>query len=169
MISQVRSSVKINPYEKGDPKVTNASGGNAILHYSDWILEFQPRWSKDAITGNDKKEQLGHHCKVIFRKSPNEKTGVEVRYPIRYGREDGKSIWIEYEIVDMLLSWTLATAKGAWITVSDDLIAEIKKSTKKELLKQHHGMDKFYQYFEENRDVTDYLYEKFKNILKDSK
>ncbi len=169
MISQVRSAVKINPYEKGDPKVTNASGGNAILHYSDWILEFQPRWVKDAILSNDKKEQLGHHCKVIFRKSPNEKTGVEVRYPIRYGREDGKSVWVEYEIVDMLLSWTLATAKGAWITVSDDLVEEVKKATKKEIPKQHHGMDKFYQYFEDNQDVTEYLYEKFKEILKESK
>lgn len=169
MISQVRSSVKINPYEKGDPKVTNASGGNAILHYSDWILEFQPRWSKDSIMSTDKKEKLGHHCKVVFRKSPNEKTGVEVKYPIRYGREDGKSIWVEYEIVDMLLSWTLAVAKGAWITVSDDLIDEVKKETKKEMPKQHHGMDRFYQYFEENKEVSQYLYEKFKNILKGSK
>ena len=40
MISQVRSKVSINPYEKTDARVTNASGGNALLHYSDWILEF---------------------------------------------------------------------------------------------------------------------------------
>jgi len=32
MISQVRSNIKINPYEKGDPQITNASGGNAALH-----------------------------------------------------------------------------------------------------------------------------------------
>ena len=30
-------------------------------------------------------------------------------------------------------------------------------------------MDKFYQYFEDNQDVTEYLYEKFKEILKESK
>jgi RecA/RadA recombinase len=49
LISQVRSAIQINPYAKGDPKVTNASGGNAALHYSDWILEFQQRWQKDII------------------------------------------------------------------------------------------------------------------------
>ena len=71
MISQVRTKVSINPYEKSDPRLTNASGGNAMLHYSDWILEFQPRWNKDLITTqpNGKGEQLGHWCKVIFRKS----------------------------------------------------------------------------------------------------
>jgi RecA/RadA recombinase len=46
MISQVRSTIKINPYEKTDPQVTNASGGNAALHYSDWILEFQEKTGK---------------------------------------------------------------------------------------------------------------------------
>ena len=40
----------LNPYEKTDPKLTNASGGNAMLHYSDWILEFQPRYVKDIIS-----------------------------------------------------------------------------------------------------------------------
>ena len=43
MISQVRSTVSVNPYEKGDPKLTNATGGNALLHFSDWIFEFQKR------------------------------------------------------------------------------------------------------------------------------
>ena len=47
MVSQVRSKVSINPYIKEDPKLTNASGGNALLHYSDWILEFQERYNKD--------------------------------------------------------------------------------------------------------------------------
>lgn len=75
MISQVRSSVQINPYAKSDPKVTNASGGNAILHYSDWILEFQPRYVKDLITTQaaGKGDMLGHWCKIIFRKTSNEK------------------------------------------------------------------------------------------------
>ena len=91
MVSQVRSTIKINPYEKSSPQVTNASGGNAALHYSDWILEFQPRYVKDLISTqpSGKGDMLGHWCKVIFRKTPNEKTGVSVRYPIKYGRTDG--------------------------------------------------------------------------------
>ena len=94
------------------------------MHYSDWILEFQPRYVKDIISTQPggKGDMLGHWCKVIFRKTPNEKTGIAVRYPIRYGRTNGKSIWVEYEVVDMLLTWDMAVAKGAWVTISDDLI-----------------------------------------------
>ncbi len=168
MISQVRTKVSINPYEKTDPRLTNASGGNAMLHYSDWILEFQQRWNKDLITtqAGGKGDQLGHWCRVIFRKSTNEKTGVEVRYPIRYHAQSGKSIWVEYEVVDMLIAWDMAKAKGAWVTISDELIEEVEKEAKLELKKQHQGMDNLRKYFEENKDVGKYLFNKFKDVLK---
>ena len=167
MISQVRTKVQINPYEKTDPRLTNASGGNAMLHYSDWILEFQQRWNKDLITTqpNGKGDQLGHWCRIIFRKSTNEKTGIEVRYPIRYGARSGKSIWVEYEGVDMLLAWEMAKAKGAWVTISDELIEEVQKEAGLELKKQHQGMDNLRKYFEENKDIGKYLFNKFRDVL----
>ena len=170
MISQIRRKVSINPYEKTDPRVTNASGGNALLHYSDWILEFQDRHLKDIISTqpNGKGEMLGHWCKVIFKKTPNEKTGSLVRYPIRYGRVDGKSIWVEYEVVDMLLAWEMATAKGAWITIADDLIEEVKEKTSLELKKQHQGMDNLRKYFEEEKEIGKYIFFKFRDTLKKS-
>jgi len=168
MISQVRSSIKINPYEKSSPQVTNASGGNAALHYSDWILEFQPRWNKDSITTGPKgkEEALGHWCKVIFRKTPNEKTGSAVRYPIRYGRVGGKSVWVEYEVVDMMLQFEMANAKGAWVTIADELIEEVDKEMGIELKKQHQGMDNLRKYFEENKEIGKYIFHKFRNTLK---
>jgi len=168
MISQVRTKVQINPYEKTDPRLTNASGGNAMLHYSDWILEFQQRWNKDLITTqpSGKGDQLGHWCRIIFRKSTNEKTGVEVRYPIRYGAQAGKSIWVEYEVVDMLLAWEMAKAKGAWVTISDELIEEVQKEAGLELKKQHQGMDNLRKYFEENKEIGKFLFNKFRDVLK---
>ena len=170
MVSQVRSTIKINPYEKSDPQVTNASGGNAMLHYSDWILEFQPRYVKDMITTqpNGKGDHLGHYCKVMFRKTPNEKTGIAVRYPIRYGRTDGKCIWVEYEVVDMLLAWEMATAKGAWVTISDEIVEEVKEKIWIEFKKQHQGMDNLRKYFEENKEIGKYLFYKFRDALKKS-
>jgi RecA/RadA recombinase len=170
MVSQVRSKVSINPYERSDPRLTNASGGNALLHYSDWILEFQERHKKDSIsrgTGS-KEENIGHWCKVIFRKSPNEKTGTLLRYPIRYKRTDGKSIWVEYEVVDMMLAWDMAAAKGAWVTISDDIIKEVEEKTKLEFKKQHQGMDNLCKYFEENKEIGKYLFYKFRDVLKKS-
>jgi RecA/RadA recombinase len=168
MVSQVRTKVQINPYEKTDPRLTNASGGNAMLHYSDWILEFQPRWNKDLITTqpNGKGDMLGHWCKIIFRKSANEKTGTEVRYPIRYRAQSGKSIWVEKEVADMMLAWDMATAKGAWVTISDEIIEEVKKKANLELKKQHQGMDNFGKYFEENKEIGKYLFNKFRAALK---
>jgi len=168
MVSQVRSTIKINPYEKSDPQVTNASGGNAALHYSDWILEFQPRYNKDLISTqpNGKGDALGHWCKVTFRKTPNEKTGTAVRYPIRYGRTGGKSVWVEKEVADMMLAWDMAQAKGAWVTVSDDIIEEVKRETGLEFKKQHQGLDNFGKYFEEEKEIGKYLFRKFRDVLK---
>jgi|TARA_R110000824_G_scaffold6308_1_gene29179 RecA/RadA recombinase len=170
MISQVRSTIKINPYEKGDPQVTNASGGNAALHYSDWILEFQPRYNKDIIStqANGKGEHLGHWCKIIFRKTANEKTGIEVKYPIRYGRTNGQSIWAEYEVVEMLQMFDMAQAKGAWVTVSDEIIEEVKEKLDLDFKKQHQGVDNLRKYFEENTEIGKYLFKKFRNVLKKS-
>lgn len=166
MISQVRSSVTINPYAKTDPKITNASGGNALLHYSDWILEFQQRYKGDLIVNkaSGKDEIIGHVCKIIFRKSPNEKTNKEVRYPIKYRSKDGKSIWVEQEIVDILLMFEMITQKGAWIAVSDELIAELGKNSIK-IEKQHQGMDNFRKVLEENEALCLYLFNKFKSAL----
>lgn len=164
IISQVRSTIKINPYEKGDPKVTNASGGNAALHYSDWILEFQQRYQKDIIKDKDDKP-VGHWCKIIFRKTPNEKTGIEVKYPIKYGRKNGQSIWIEYEVIDSLLMFEMVSAKGAWVTVSDEVISEVESAGLK-IEKQHQGMDNFRMYLESNPDLCKFFFNKFKAALK---
>jgi hypothetical protein len=170
MVSQVRSKVSINPYERTDARVTNASGGNALLHFSDWILEFQHRHLKDVISteANGKGDLLGHWCKVVFRKTPNEKTGALVRYPIRYHRLDGKSIWVEYEVVDMLLAFDMAKKAGAWVTISDELVGEVEKETNLEFKKQHQGMDNLRKYFEENPMIGKYLFNKFREVLKKS-
>ena len=168
MVSQVRTKVSLNPYEKTDPRVTNASGGNALLHYSDWILEFQERFKKDLITKGtgDKEETVGHWCKVIFKKTPNEKTGSIVKYPIRYGRTGGKSIWAEYEVVETLLAFDMAKKSGAWVSVSDELIKEIKDELSLEMPKQHQGIDNFKKFFEENEEIGKYLFKKFREVLK---
>ena len=110
MISQVRSTITTSMYAKQDPNnQTNSSGGNAILHYPDWILEFKKQNKGDKILEKPT-EQItpdnkiyGHNAKVLILKSTNEATGQIVAYPIKHGRSNGKSIWLEREVVDMLL------------------------------------------------------------------
>mgnify|MGYP003115294196 FL=1 len=164
MISQVRSKVSVNKYEKGDPKLTNASGGNALLHYSDWILEFQQRHNADRIPNDTKEKPEGHYCKIVFRKTTNEKTGTTVRYPIKYGRTNGTSIWREQEVAAFMSQWEFIESKGAWITVADPLIEELKKEGL-DMQQKHQGADNFAKYLEENSDICDYLFKKFRAAL----
>ena len=163
LVSQVRSNVQINPYAKGDPKLTNSSGGNALQHYADWIFEFQPRYKSDQILEGDK--IIGHWSKILLRKTTNEKDGVEITYPIRHGRSDGKSSWTEYEIADMLIQWGFAKKSGAWITFDEGLIRDIKEDLSETFPEKIQGMDQLRTFLETNQKICNYLFDKFKNIL----
>ena len=166
MISQVRSTVSVNPYDKGDPKLTNATGGNALLHFSDWIFEFQKRHKNDQITSKNSKDGNpdGHWCKIIFKKTPNETTGAEIRYPIRYGRTGGKSVWIEYEIFDSLVKWGFVEKAGSWVKINKKLIDELKENNL-EIPEKIQGDDAFTACLEENPELTKYLFAKLKDTL----
>ncbi len=167
LISQVRSKVSINPYEKTDPKLTNASGGNALLHFSDWILEFQPRYSKEQIKDSKATKEdaaSGHWCKVVFRKTPNETTGMEVKYPIKYGRTNGKSVWVEYEVFNTLVKWGFVKRAGSWVTVDEKLVEELK-SNNLEIPEKIQGEDAFTAYLEENPKLCEFLFQKLKSAL----
>jgi recombination protein RecA len=170
LTSQVRVEVATNPYAaRGGPKVKQA-GGNAIKHYANFILEFEERYTSDLIFKNptatrldEKGEPIGHYCKIKFRKSVNEKTGSTARYPIKYGQKDGKSVWRAREILDMLYLFNLITKKGAWISVSEDLIKEISDK-KLQINDKFQGEQRLIDFLEENKKVADFLYEDFKKL-----
>jgi RecA/RadA recombinase len=163
LISQVRSNVQINPYAKTDPKLTNSSGGNALQHYADWIFEFQPRYKSDQIVEDGK--IIGHWAKIVLRKTTNEKEGTEITYPIRHGRTGGNSIWIEYEVADMLIQWGFAKKSGAWINFDSALLKDIKDNTGIDCDEKVQGMDKLRDMLEQKKEVCNYLFSKFKSAL----
>ena len=170
LTSQVRVEVATNPYaSRGGPKVKQA-GGNAIKHYSNFILEFEDRYNSDIIFPNpnaskldDKGSPIGHYCKIRFRKSVNEKTGAQVRYPIKYGRAQGSSVWREREVLDMLYLFKLIDKKGAWISFSEDLIKELKEK-KIDCPEKIQGEPKLIEHLEANKKMTDFLYKDFKKL-----
>jgi len=170
LTSQVRVEVATNPYaSRGGPK-TKQAGGNAVKHYANFILEFEERYTSDIMFSNpsatrieDKGDPIGHYCKIRFRKSVNEKTGAQVRYPIRYGRTGGNSVWKEKEVLDMMFAFQMAVKKGAWISLSEDLIAELNsKSIEHE--SKFQGEQKLLNYLESNQDLSNFLYEEFKKF-----
>ena len=66
----------------------------------------------------------------------------------------------------MMLAWDMAVAKGAWVTVSDEIINEVKEKTNLEFKKQHQGMDNLRKYFEENKEIGKHMFNKFREALK---
>jgi hypothetical protein len=168
LISQYRDTVNISKYAPAIHKQTSSSGGRAIEHAVSWAFEFQPQlnskedmfWEGEAY----KSKKTGHNCIIRFKKSPNEKTGNTVKYPIIYGRADGKSIWVEREILDQLLMWQMIDAKGSWLEWSNDMYSELSKIDA-DLPKKIQGEDKFIKFLESKPEITNYLYDKFKDVL----
>jgi RecA/RadA recombinase len=151
MISQVRSSITTSMYAKQDPNnQTDSSGGNAILHYPDWILQFKKQTKGDKILENPK-EQItpdnkiyGHNAKVMIL----------------------KSIWLEREVVDMLLMWGYLEKSGAWIKL-DDKVKTYLSDNKIETKDSYQGIKAVYEFLESDEKITSLLVDFVKeNILK---
>lgn len=170
-ISQVRADIKLDPYSKAPIRQTSATGGNALLHFANWILEFEPRFKGDLILKTsadkidlEKNPPIGHWAKVTVKKSPNEKTNLTIPYPIRYGRIGGKSIWIEKEIVDLLLAWELVVKSGAWFAPSEDFIQLL---TEKGLTfpEKIHGEAALFKVVEEDPQLCKFLINYFRSLI----
>lgn len=169
-ISQVRDEIKINQYVQSTPRQGKSSGGHALEHGTNFVLDFLPRFNDDIIRENpaDKTSKIiGHRCKIKIIKSDNEKNGVELSYPIKYGRTGGNSVWKEYEIIDMLLANNQLKRKGdkgAWFFFDDDTLKSIKEINA-EFPEKIQGLDNLRVLLEENKKVADFLYNRFLNVL----
>lgn len=171
LISQYRDTIQINKYNPIQ-KQTNSSGGRAIEHAVSWAFELSPPMNskEDMFWEGDpyKSKKTGHNCIVQLKKTTNEKTGTKLKYPIIYGRGPGKSIWVEREIFDQLLIWSLLKKKGAWLELDEDLHKEIQ-NIDKEFPKITQGQDTFVKSLELKPKITEFLYDKFRAIITQNK
>lgn len=170
-ISQVRADIKLDPYSKAPIRQTTATGGNALLHFANYILEFEPRFKKDLILENQtqpidqqKNKIIGHIAKITVKKSPNEKTNYTLEYPIKYGRTNGTSIWVEREVIDMLYLWGYISKKGAWISVEKDFI-DLLSAEKLDFPEKVQGEPKLNTLLEDSPDLTSFLIDHFKKLI----
>jgi len=166
MISQVRATIKADPRQKLDHRLTNASGGNALTHYANWIFEFLPTYKDDRITKTVKGQEkvIGHWAKIMFQKTENEKSGETIKYPICHNRTNGESVWIEYEVFDLLMAWDLIKKAGAWFSPSEDFISILSESNLS-FPEKIQGEQSVLQFLQENKDVTQAMYKHFTEFL----
>lgn len=167
IISQVRDSIKINKYvaEGDNASITDAKGGNALIHYADWIIHLGSHHSyNDRIWEGEKGKSkiIGHYCNVTFEKTPIEKTGRNFKYPIKYSSPP--EVWHSYEVADILIAYGLAKASGAWVNMGDYMLAELKEA-KLEMPSKFNGLEKFKNFFEENKEVTSFFEKKLRETL----
>lgn len=169
-VSQIRDEIKINQYQQTTQRQGKSSGGHAIEHNASTVIDFLARYNDDLIRENpsDRNSKIiGHRCKIRLIKTDNEKNLTEISYPICYGRKGGKSVWREYEIIDMLLMWNMLARKGekgAWFNFEEKILAELKQIDN-EFPEKIQGLDNLRQTLEEKPNITEYLYNKFSNLL----
>jgi RecA/RadA recombinase len=173
-ISQVRADIKLDPYSKAPIRQTSATGGNALLHFANYIVEFEARYKGDLILQDPanktidlkKNPIIGHFAKVTIKKSPNEKTNMTITYPVRYGRKNGTSIWVQKEIVDLLYAWEFLEKKGAWINPVDEF-KELLNENNLDFPEKVHGDANLFKLIEDNEELCNFLIAYFKQSIAD--
>lgn len=170
IISQYTAPIQIDPYAKNIPRQASASGGSAIGHQSDYVFEYGVRYQGDYILEKpdekpdvNKNKAIGVYATIEIKKSSTDVTGTKVKIPIKKGRI-GNQIWTEKELTDMILSFSLATRKAAWITFDQAIIDQAKQEGI-ELKSQIQGMNQLYDYLENDKQAFNFFLTKIKAAI----
>lgn len=168
--SQYTAEIKLDPYSKEPPRQNSGSGGSSINHMSSYTFTYGPRYQKDLILERPddpidyaKNKIIGVYATIEITKSGTDVSGTKVKIPIKKNRS-GCAIWQEKEIVDLMISFGFIEKKGAWFNFSSVLLAEAKEAGI-ELKEKLQGLVSVYDYMEEEREVFNWLYNKFNNLV----
>ena len=161
ILSQIRANLDIN--NPNSPK-TKLSGGNAMLHGPSIIGQIMKDWSGTLIypSNDTKKDPIGREHSIKFLKTFNNKTHQILRIPIKYGH----GIWLEREIIDVLLANGVMAQSGSWYSLSDIFSKELTKDYKgpDTLQTKWQGYDNIVTYLEKNSDLTKFLEAKIREV-----
>lgn len=165
MINQIRAKIDVNQYAPKDQnKSVGGGGSNSSTHSANQVWNFQGRTkSNDIEEGGD---VVGHYCIIDLSKGVKERTDIRVKYPVKHGRTGGKSVWVEQELTDLLLSWGFVDKSGAWIKFSEEFQDELKKVNGAKFVPQTlQGTAKLREWLEGEPEIVAYLYQKFLKLI----
>jgi hypothetical protein len=177
-ISQIRDTISIGPYAPPpQPRQGKSSGGHSLEHNSNTVVDFLHRQEKDIIregsVGDGKEESekfdakakiIGHWCKIKLIKTDNERNGITERYPIKYGRTGGKSIWREHEVVVQLQAYGWLNKAASWFTINEQYLKDIRE-VDPDFPEKVQGTDSLRELLESKPKVTDYLHKRFSDVV----
>lgn len=170
---QYSADISIDPYAPKIPRLGDASGGSSLPHQCDYIFSYQPRYGGDMICEDEnakpdpiKNKIIGLWATVEIKKSATDTSGVKIKIPIKKGRV-GCAIWVEKEVVDIALQSEMIKRSGAWFSFHESIAAEAKADGVA-LKDKIQGLTSLYEYFEEDRAVFQWFYDKIKTIGADA-
>lgn len=174
LITQISADIKIG-YAKETQKTVAGSGGNAAIHFPDWILQMEPTLQGDYITlsGETSENQinpnvnpiLGHWAKVMIKKSSNESTGYKIRYPVRHGVVGKSAVWNEYEIAEFLKEFQFISKGGAWMNFADIAIQKMEEAGLQDVPVKVNGAKALQKLLDDRQDITEFWLNYYSNIL----
>lgn len=162
MTSQVRDKLTTGP-AKGSGK--DASGGNAPKFYSSLTGEIKQPWSATYIydVPSDTKSQIiGRMVEIKLHKTPNEKSGVTVTYPVKYGLVGG--VWRAYEALLLAQAWEFIRQDGAIFTFADDIYKEIKELGI-DFPQKCRGEKTIRDFFDSCPEIVEFFIQKIKDLV----
>lgn len=144
-ISQKRDNIPA-PYTQTPVRQGGASGGHAIEHSANVVIEFLNNQTENSLIregfvdddgdGGDKEGEggakkkkapiIGHWCRVKFIKTDNEENGKEGRYPIRHKMTGAKSVWRELEVSRELVDGKVMTKAGSWLSFDPATLQKLR-------------------------------------------
>jgi len=170
---QYAAQIKIDTYAPTSPNQGSSSNGSSAQHQADYVFEYQPVNQGDLILEDAggkpdvlKNKILGKFARIKILKSADDVTGGVYTVPIRRGEEykGASQIWKSKEVADMLIQYEMIKKGGAWLTFEEDVLASAKEAGF-EVQAKINGINQFYDYLEENKDIMEYFYNKILALI----
>lgn len=181
VISQQReANLKIG-YTAETPQLkTNSSGGHALIHFPEIVLEFFPKIEGKKIYETTKilesgptstkdpsknGKQIGHMARGKIIKCGTEEMGNKFEYPVLYKRKGGSSVWTEREVFAKMVYDGFFEIRGAgWVTPSENLLS-ILAHYDLPVLEKTQGVDALFNKLIERGDVIPLFERLFKREI----
>lgn len=176
VVSQVSADIQADKYKQSSNAGNNFTGGNALLHFPSFIIEYNNELGKGKYILDDpngrlndgKSKQIGYKCKVTIRKTTQENKDSQYWYPIKYRRKHGSGIWREREVGQLLIAYQFLKREGKQGSFSfEPNFAKELKNSGFDSEQKIRSENAIYELLEGNEKLTNFCFNKLKEVLAD--